>query len=90
MAAPEFWNDAEAAQRVVAELKSLRRVYEPYRELSRDVADAEGMVALVEQEPDESVAAELEEQSKRLLPKIHSLRGGRISTRGRSGSSTCT
>jgi peptide chain release factor 2 len=73
MGAPDFWNDPEAAQRVVAELKSLRRIYEPYRALSRDVEDAEGMVALVEQEPDEAVAAELEEQSKRLLPKIHSL-----------------
>jgi peptide chain release factor 2 len=73
MAAPGFWDDPERAQRVVAELKSLRRVFEPYRELSREVADAEGMVSLLAQEPDESLAAELDTQSQQLLPKIHSL-----------------
>ncbi len=73
MAAPGFWDDPEGAQRVVAELKSLRRVYEPFRELSREVADAEGMANLLSQDPDESLAAELDEQSKHLLPKIHSL-----------------
>jgi peptide chain release factor 2 len=73
MAAPEFWNDPEAAQRVVSELKTLRRIYEPYRELEREVKDAEGLIALVEQEPDESLADELERQSKDLLPKIQAL-----------------
>ncbi len=73
MAAPEFWNDAESAQNVVQELKTLRRVYEPYRELDREVKDAEGLIALVEQEPDESLAEELERQSKDLLPKIQAL-----------------
>jgi len=73
MAAPEFWNHAEAAQKVVAEVKSLRRILEPFRELSREVADGEGMAALVEQEPDESVAADLASQSSQLLTKIHAL-----------------
>ena len=73
MAAPGFWDDPEGAQRVVTELKSLRRVYEPFRELSREVADAEGMANLLSQDPDESLATELDEQSKQLLPKIQSL-----------------
>ena len=73
MAAPEFWSDPEAAQQVVLELKALRRIYEPYRELEREVKDAEGMIALVEQEPDESLADELDRQSKDLLPKIQAL-----------------
>src|SRR5256712_674742 len=73
MAAPEFWNDAEGAQKIVQELKTLRRIYEPYRELEREVKDAEGLIALVEQEPDESLAEELERQSKDLLPKIQAL-----------------
>ena len=73
MAAPDFWNDAESAQKVVSELKTLRRVYEPYRALEREVQDAEGLIALVEQEPDESLADELERQSKQLLPKIQAL-----------------
>ena len=73
MAAPEFWNDPESAQKTVTELKSLRRVTEPYRELEREVKDAEGLITLVEQEPDESLADELERQSKELLPKIQAL-----------------
>jgi len=73
MAAPGFWEDAEGAQRVVTELKSLRRVVEPYRELSRELEDAEGMAALLSQEPDESIALELEEQSKTLLPRVQQL-----------------
>jgi len=73
MGAPGFWDDPEAAQRVVSELKSLRRITEPYRGLEREVEDAEGLVQLVEQEPDEALASELERQSKELLPKIQEL-----------------
>ncbi len=73
MAAPEFWSDPESAQKTVSELKALRRVTEPYRELEREVKDAEGLITLVEQEPDESLADELERQSKELLPKIQAL-----------------
>jgi peptide chain release factor 2 len=73
MAAPEFWSDPESAQKTVSELKSLRRVYEPYRALEREVQDAEGLIALVEAEPDESMAADLDRQSKELLPKIQAL-----------------
>jgi len=73
MAAPGFWDDGEQAQRTVAELKSLKRVTEPYRELTREVDDAEGMAALLTDEPDETLAQELEEQSKRLLPRIQDL-----------------
>ena len=73
MAAPDFWDDAEFAKRTVSELKALRRVYEPYRDLVREVEDAEGLITLVEQEPDESIAAELDRQSQSLLPKIQAL-----------------
>ena len=73
MADPGFWDDPEGARRVVTELKSLRRIVEPYRSLYREVDDAEGMATLLVEEPDESLALELEEQSKRLLPKIQDL-----------------
>jgi len=73
MAEPGFWEDPEKAQKVVTDLKALRRIYEPYQELLRQVDDAEGMAALLAQDPDESIAAELEEQSKSLLPRIHAL-----------------
>ena len=73
MGAPDFWGDAEAAKRTVSELKALRRVIEPYRELEREVADAEGLIAMVEAEPDESIASDLDRQSRSLLPKIQAL-----------------
>jgi len=73
MAAPGFWEDPERAQRVVTELKSLRRIVEPYRSLTREIDDADGMAALLVQEPDESIAHELEEQSKSLLPRVQAL-----------------
>ena len=73
MADPGFWDDSEGARRIVTELKSLRRVTVPYRELRREVDDAEGMATLLVEDPDESLALELEEQSKRLLPRIQEL-----------------
>jgi peptide chain release factor 2 len=73
MAEPGFWDDPEAAQRLLTELKSLKRIFEPYRALARDVEEAEGMTALLEQDPDESLATELEQSSERLLPRIQAL-----------------
>src|SRR5688572_3900044 len=73
MADPGFWDNPDGARRVVTELKSLRRVTEPYRELRREVDDAEGMATLLVEDPDESLALEPEEQSKRLLPRIQDL-----------------
>jgi len=73
MAAPGFWDDAEAAKKVVSELKALRRVTEPFRDLEREVEDAEGLITLVEAEPDESIASDLDRQSRSLLPRIQAL-----------------
>jgi peptide chain release factor 2 len=73
MAEPGFWEDPEGAQRLLSELKSLKRIFEPYRALSREVDEAEGMISLLEQEPDESLATELTENSERLLPRIQAL-----------------
>ena len=73
MAEPGFWDDPEAAQRLLTELKSLKRIFEPYRALSREVDETEGMATLLEQDPDESLAQELEQSSERLLPRIQAL-----------------
>ncbi len=73
MAAPAFWDDSERAQTTLIELKGIKRVLDTYRGLEREVEDAEGLIGLLEAEPDESVAAELEQQSARLLPRIQKL-----------------
>jgi peptide chain release factor 2 len=73
MAEADFWEHSEAAQKVVTELKSLRRITEPYRALLHEVEEAEGMAGLLEEEPDEALALELERSTERLLPRIHQL-----------------
>ena len=73
MASPDFWDDAEAAKKVVGELKTHRQIVEPWKELRREAEDAEGLLTLVEQEPDESLAGELEQQARSLEPRIHAL-----------------
>jgi peptide chain release factor 2 len=73
MAAPGFWDEPERAQQTLVELKSTKRVLDAYRGLEREVSDAEGMVGLLEAEPDEALARELDQQTDRLLPRIQQL-----------------
>jgi peptide chain release factor 2 len=73
MAAPGFWDEPERAQKTLAELKSTKRVLDAYRDLEREVSDAEGLVGLLEAEPDESMAVDLDRQTDRLLPRIQQL-----------------
>ena len=73
MAAPGFWDEPERAQKIVVELKSTKRVLDAFRSLDREVTDAEGLVGLLEAEPDDSMAADLDRQTDRLLPRIQQL-----------------
>jgi peptide chain release factor 2 len=73
MAAPGFWDEPERAQRTLVELKSTKRVLDTYRSLEREVSDAEGLIGLLEAEPDDSMALDLDRQSERLLPRIQQL-----------------
>ena len=73
MADADFWADPEAAQKTLSELKSHKRITEPYRALSREVEEAEGMAGLLAEEPDEALATELTRSTEQLLPKIHQL-----------------
>jgi peptide chain release factor 2 len=73
MGAPTFWDDPAAAQTVLVELKSIKRTLDAFRDLDREVTDAQGIAVLLEAEPDDSLAQELEEQAGRLLPRIQQL-----------------
>jgi peptide chain release factor 2 len=73
MASVDFWDDAEAAKKVVGELKAHRQIVEPWKDLRKETEEAEGMLTLVEQEPDEALAGDLERQSKSLEPRIQAL-----------------
>ena len=58
MAAPGFWDDAEAARGAVAEIKELKGWVEPWEELSGKVAELEELGELLELEYDAGLAEE--------------------------------
>ncbi|MBN2490154.1 MAG: peptide chain release factor 2 [Planctomycetes bacterium] len=53
-----FWQDAERAQRRIAELKGLKRVVEPLAALRAEVGDLEVLFGLAEEEDDAATRAE--------------------------------
>ena len=59
MAAPEFWDDQEAAQKTIAELKALQSTYKPLEDLSATAGDVTAMMELAEVDETGEFAAEL-------------------------------
>jgi len=53
MARPGFWDDQETAKKVIADLKSVKALVEPARELDSKLADAEAMFELATEADDE-------------------------------------
>ena len=58
MAEPRFWDDQEAARRIIGEVKTLKTVIEPVDELTGAIEDAEAMFELATEAGDESGLAE--------------------------------
>jgi len=54
MAEPGFWDDGEAARRLIGEVKTLKAVIEPTEALEREIGDAEAMYELAVEADDES------------------------------------
>ena len=65
-----FWDDQERAREVIAEIKKLKEVVEPFDTLSSKVQELLEMEALLEQEPDDSVSAELEREVSALDEQV--------------------
>ncbi len=59
MSAPEFWNDAIKAQKLIGEANSIRNKLTPLAKLESRVADWKVLLELVQEEPHESGYAEL-------------------------------
>jgi peptide chain release factor 2 len=71
MAAPDFWNDQEKAQSVIAELKSLRTVLKPLEEA---VGQGEDLAVMLEMgEEDAGIAAEVPPQVEKLERLVEDL-----------------
>ena len=60
MAAPNFWDNPEAAQETVQRLKAIKAVVEPIREILAHGDDLNAMAELLEEGDDPEVRAELE------------------------------
>jgi peptide chain release factor 2 len=69
MARPGFWENPEAAQRVIDQLKSLNAVLDSYEELQKAVGDLRAMVELAEEDPTDQMQTEL----AAALPRVESL-----------------
>lgn len=72
MAAPDFWDDNEKAQKIISELNAIKSVTERFDEISSEYEELELMLQLAEEENDESLVPELREGIKKLLAKLES------------------
>ena len=71
--ASDFWNDNQRAQDHLRKLKDLRRAFEPWERLEREVNDSLEMAELLKAEPDAAMAAELEESAGALEKRVDEL-----------------
>jgi peptide chain release factor 2 len=72
MSAPDFWDDNEKAQAVIAEMNAIKSVVDQFEALANERQDLEDMLEILEEESDESMAAEWTGSVKALSRKVDS------------------
>jgi peptide chain release factor 2 len=70
MSAPDFWDDNEKAQKLIAEANAVKAVVEQFQKLSNEYDDLEVMIELMEEEQDASMAADIEAGAAALVKKL--------------------
>ncbi|GIP21740.1 peptide chain release factor 2 [Paenibacillus sp. J22TS3] len=70
MAAPDFWDDNEAAQKVIADLNAIKSSVDQYEKLQSEHDDIVLMIELAEEENDESLLAEAAGSVESLLKRL--------------------
>ncbi|MFD1178844.1 peptide chain release factor 2 [Paenibacillus puldeungensis] len=70
MAAPDFWDDNDKAQAIIAEMNAVKSSVDQYNALQTEYDDIEMMAELAEEEGDESMAAEIGESVASLVKKV--------------------
>jgi len=68
MAAPEFWNDRESAQKTFQEVRSLKQIVEPLQEIVQSAEDLDVLADLAEE--DDSATAEFDAHCARLERRL--------------------
>lgn len=72
MADPDFWNDANEAQKVIDENNANKAVYEKFNHLSENYDEIEVMFELLQEEPDSQLESELVQQISLLQKELES------------------
>ncbi|MWV46633.1 peptide chain release factor 2 [Paenibacillus sp. HJL G12] len=70
MSAPDFWDDNERAQGVIAEMNAVKSSVDKYEGLQQEYDDASMMAELADEEGDESLFDEIAESVKSLKKKL--------------------
>ncbi len=73
MGDPSFWNDQAKAQEMVAALKAVKNVVDPYVELNQAVQDNLELLEMTEAEKDEAGQAEIAAEATRLAARYDKL-----------------
>ena len=68
-----FWDDRENAEKKLGDLKKLHRRYDPWKELLSKFDDLDTLLELSMEEKDETQAAELEKQLKKIRKRYEEL-----------------
>ncbi|OXM86349.1 peptide chain release factor 2 [Paenibacillus rigui] len=70
MAAPDFWDDNEQAQKTIADMNAIKGSVDQFQALSSEFEDLELMVELMQEEQDDSMAADIEKGIAALVTKL--------------------
>ncbi|MDO3412064.1 peptide chain release factor 2 [Saccharibacillus sp. CPCC 101409] len=71
MAAPDFWDDSDKAQALIAEMNAVKGSVDQYAKLQQDYDDASLMAELADEENDEEMAAEVASGIDELVEKMN-------------------
>ncbi|GIP28694.1 peptide chain release factor 2 [Paenibacillus sp. J23TS9] len=70
MSAPDFWDDNEKAQGVIAEMNAVKSSVDQYEKLQQEYDDASMMAELADEEGDESLFGEIAESVKSIKKRL--------------------
>lgn len=70
MSDPDFWNDNDRAQGIIAESNALKDIVEEYKTLESEQNDLQALLELLEEEYDEELAADLTQGISALVGKL--------------------
>lgn len=71
MAAPDFWDDNDAAQQIINEMNAVKSSVDQYSRLQQEYDDITVMIELAEEEGDESLEADIKASVQELVEKLN-------------------